>query len=155
MKTRRKKETGVTTAAVNSAVDLPDNKKETDPVQAAKSFRKITKGEPVRCEELGSNVFLHPIEWVDAIVIDARLQELFGKLQQAVPGNIAQHSFGKATMLLNVQASARRGNEKNAPLVYATVEDIEFDLNGKFEVLVKAFGLYSEHFELSIAEKKI
>ena len=155
-KASRRKIDDMGVAKIDGApVAIPDNKKETDKIMAAKSFKKILSRTPVLCEDLGSNVYLHPISWVDGQVLDAISREVFGKLEKAVSEKVAKESFGRATMILNIQFSARRGEEKEAPLLFAVIDEAEDFFRGKFELLVKAFSLMHENFELTVAEKKI
>lgn len=150
---RRKDVGGV--AAIDTVAATPDNKKDTDKGMAAKSFKKVINRTPVLCEALGSNVFIHPISWVDGQILDAISREIFGKLQKAVSAEVAKESFGRATMLLNVQFSAKRGEEKTAPLLFPTIEEADNFFSGKMPLLVEAFALLHESFELTVTEKKI
>lgn len=124
----------------------------------AATLKRLVSTQPVPCNVLaaeGEEHYLHPVSWIDQMVLDAILQDF---LQAAKAQTLSDASskglIHQIIAIGTVQLSLRKGAALDASLVFPSLQEAAAKLKNKPKETWKAFEVYSDAFEVTPEEKK-
>lgn len=128
-------------------------------MSAAETLKRLITSEPQPVDffaPLEEGHHLHPISWVDQMVLDTLVQEC---IVAAKDHKLSEASHKALTLQVlaigTVQMSLRKGKEAGSPLVYPSMDVAAMTLRRQPELLWKAFEHYAAVFEVTDEEKKL
>jgi hypothetical protein len=122
----------------------------------AQSLKRVINRTPEKCEVLGENHWLHPIDVVNQLVLDGQIREIFKGVSEKIKDQtIREQVLSQGLIIGTIQLSLKNGAESGAELVFPTFEEAYAALAGKPDDAYAVYDKYVVKFDLTLEQKKI
>lgn len=103
----------------------------------------------------GKKAYLHPIPWIEQLVLDASIQEfLMVAKRRALTENAVRTLMTQVVAIGTLQMSLKTSEEPDSDVVYNSLEEAYNELKNNPAEVWAAYDTYVTAFEIAPEEKK-